>query len=163
MRELTFLKEKLAERRPKRWENIPDIELYMDQVINYMKRQGIGLDSDEALTPAMVNNYMKKDILPRAKKKKYDRKHIAYLTSICLVKQIFPIADTGVFLKKQTGKQTIEKFYEKYCDMLDESLKVVSDEIRDDMTEDEALDLILKLTVSSYTQKLVCNSLLQKL
>jgi hypothetical protein len=47
--------------------------------------------------------------------------------------------------------------------MLDESLKVVSDEIRDDMTEDEALDLILKLTVSSYTQKLVCNSLLQKL
>ena len=142
-------------------ENIPDIDLYMDQVVNYMKRQHIGLGAEEALTPAMINNYMKKDLLPRAIKKKYDRNHIAHLTSICLLKQILPVVETGRLLKKQTEKQTIEQFYEKYCGLLDESLLALSADIGEEMNEDEILDLILRLAVSSYTQKLVCSSLLR--
>jgi len=169
MRELIDLKEKLSQERPNKWENIPDIDLYMDQVINYMKRQHIGLGEhagaggEEVLTSAMVNNYIKKDLLPRAKGKKYGRAHIAYLTSICLIKQILPVAETGFFLKKQTEKQSIEKFYEKYCTVLDESLRDISEEIRDDMNEDDIIDLILKLAVSSYTQKLVCGQLLRSI
>ena len=163
MGKLNELKEKLAHERPNKWENIPDIDLYMDQVINYMKRQNIGLDEEETLTPAMVNNYMKKDLLPRAKGKKYGRNHIAYLTSICLLKQILPVAETGFFLKKQTEKQTIEKFYEKYCSLLDDSLRSLSEDLNEDLTEDSALDLILRLAVSSYTQKFVCSSLLKSI
>ncbi|MCL1808865.1 MAG: DUF1836 domain-containing protein [Clostridiales bacterium] len=160
MGKLIELKEKLAHERPNKWENIPDIDLYMDQVLNYMKRQHIGLGSEEALTSSMVNNYMKKDLLPRARGKKYSRAHIAYLTSICLLKQILPVAETGFFLGKQTEKQSIEQFYEKYCGLLDESLNRLSEEIVEDMDEDAVLDLILKLAVSSYTQKLVCGRLL---
>ena len=161
MRELVELKAKLAQERPNKWENIPDIDLYMDQVTNYLKRQHIGLGSEDALTSAMINNYMKKDILPRAKGKRYGRGHIAYLTAICLIKQILPVAETGFFLKKQTEKQGIEKFYEKFCAELDESLRDVSEEIAEDMGEDDILDLILKLAVSSYTHKLVCSKLLK--
>ena len=160
---MTALKEKLIHGRPNKWENIPDIDLYMDQVVNYMKRQHIGLGEEEALTPAMINNYMKMELLPRAVKKRYNRDHIVYLTSICMIKQILPIKETGVFLKKQTEKQSIEKFYEKYCALLDESLMMLSKDIGEDMNEDEVLDLILKLAVSSYMQKLVCGSLLSSL
>jgi len=160
MVKMTALKNKLAHERPNKWENMPDIDLYMDQVVNYMKRQHIGFGEEEGLTPAMINNYMKKDLLPRAKKKKYDRSHIAYLTSICLIKQVLPVAETGLFLKKLTEKQTIEKFYEKYCSLLDESLNGLAEKVNEDMTEDEIIDMILKLAVSSYTHKLVCGSLL---
>lgn len=163
MEKLNELKEKLVARRPSKWENIPDIDLYMDQVLTYMKRQNIEIDGRDTLTSAMVNNYIKKDLLPRAKGKKYGRNHIAYLTSICLIKQILPIAETGFFLKKQTAQQTIDQFYEKYYTMLDESLGALSENIRDDMNEDEILDLTLKLAVSSYTQKLVCSSLLKSI
>ena len=59
---------RLEHSRPENWDKIPDIDLYMDQIIGYMKRQHIGLefDGDESLTPAMINNYMKSDLLPRA-------------------------------------------------------------------------------------------------
>jgi len=160
MVKITALKEKLASERPNKWENIPDIDLYMDQVVNYMKRQHIGLKGEEELTSAMINNYMKKDLLPRAKKKKYDREHIVYLTAICLLKQVLPVTETGILLKKLTEKRSIEKFYEKYCTLLDESLKGLSAGISEDMSEDEVLELILKLAVSSYTQKLACAGLL---
>jgi len=161
MQGLGELKEKLARERPDKWENIPDIELYMDQVINYMKRQHIGMRAGEGLTSAMVNNYIKKDLLPRARKKRYERRHIAYLTLIGLMKQVLPVAETGALLKKYAEKRDIEKIYGKYRDMLDDSLLAASLEISDDMSEDEVLDLILKFAVSSYTDKLVCDSLLR--
>ncbi|MBF1332199.1 MAG: DUF1836 domain-containing protein, partial [Mogibacterium diversum] len=69
---------RLENSRPESWDKIPDIDLYMDQVIGYMKRQHIGLEceGEETLTPAMINNYMKSSLLPRAHGKKYDREHI---------------------------------------------------------------------------------------
>ena len=74
---------RLENSRPESWDKIPDIDLYMDQVIGYMKRQHIGLEceGEETLTPAMINNYMKSSLLPRAHGKKYDREHIGYLTA----------------------------------------------------------------------------------
>ena len=46
MRELDEFKDKLRHARPEQWDLIPDIELYMDQVISYMTRQHIGLELD---------------------------------------------------------------------------------------------------------------------
>ena len=64
------IKKVLEEKRPNKWDDIPDIDLYMDQVLSYMPRQHAGLELDENLTAAMVNNYIKKGLLPRAKGEK---------------------------------------------------------------------------------------------
>ena len=58
-------KELFAKERPENWNDIPDIDLYMDQVIGYMKRQHIGFSVSEHLTPAMVNNYVKQKVMPK--------------------------------------------------------------------------------------------------
>ena len=58
------------EKRPEPWDAIPDIDLYMDQVLNYMQRQHLGLKIDEKLTSSMVNNYTKQGVMPKAKGKK---------------------------------------------------------------------------------------------
>ena len=66
MEELMDLKERMERERPAQWHELPDIALYMDQIISYMPRQLIHFDDSEALTSAMVNNYIKDGLVPRA-------------------------------------------------------------------------------------------------
>ncbi len=160
------LKKILEEKRPNKWENIPDIELYMDQVLSYMGRQHVGFELDESLTSAMVNNYIKKDLLPRAKGKSYNREHIAYLTAICLLKQVLSITDVGELLKlhipeREEGK--IQAFYENYIKTMDEEFQKISTVIDQDASQQQLADLALRLAVSSYGQKLACQQILEKL
>ena len=69
--DLEELRERLRHDRPVPWEQMPDFGLYMDQVLNYMERQVIRFGSGETLTAAMVNNYTKSGLVPRADGKKY--------------------------------------------------------------------------------------------
>ncbi|MCQ4637827.1 DUF1836 domain-containing protein [Anaerovorax odorimutans] len=157
------IKKILEEKRPNKWEDIPDIDLYMDQVLNYMPRQHAGLELDENLTAAMVNNYIKKGLLPRAVGKKYNRTHIAYLTAICLLKQVLSVNDTGELLKAKIQDQEIRDFYESYMEVMDEEFKKVSAELQE--TEDKAdlSEMALRLAISSYAQKLACEQMLKAL
>lgn len=68
---------RLAQERPDRWESLPDIPLYMDQVVSYLARQLISFGEGDSLTPAMINNYIKDGLLARANGKKYDQEHLA--------------------------------------------------------------------------------------
>lgn len=163
---MEMIKKMLEEKRPNSWEDIPDIDLYMDQVINYMTRQHVGLELDESLTSAMVNNYMKKDLLPRAKGKKYNRVHIAYLTAICLLKQVLSVADAGDLLKQQIQEreeEQVQSFYEKYVSMMEEEFCGISSAIDENGDREQLADLALRLAVSSYGQKLACQQILKKL
>ncbi|QAT42184.1 DUF1836 domain-containing protein [Aminipila luticellarii] len=163
MEELKELKRILQEQRPNNWEDIPDIDLYMDQVLNYMVRQHIGLESGETLTSAMVNNYIKKELLPRAKGKRYERQHIAYLTAICLFKQILSVDSTKELLKSQLADSDIKSFYEKYCVKLDQEYTGVAEKIDEKMTKQDISELVLELAISSYAQKIACERLLELL
>ena len=73
MKELIELIEKLSSERPANWDSLPDIELYRDQVLNYMKRQHSLQPEDAQLTGAMINNYIKSGLLPRANGKNMQR------------------------------------------------------------------------------------------
>ena len=63
MEELAELKQELARQRPDDWDGLPDIPLYMDQVVSYLSRQIPDFGDGDALTPAMINTYIK-DGLP---------------------------------------------------------------------------------------------------
>lgn len=160
------IKQILEERRPGTWEEIPDIDLYMDQVLSYMPRQHAGLELGENLTSAMINNYIKKDLLPRAKGKKYDRQHIAYLTAICLLKQVISVSDAGALLNAQIEEREetrVREFYEKYTKMLDEEFREVSGELKEKADRQQFLDMALRLAVASYARKLACEQILKEL
>ena len=76
---LQDLKDRMEQERPACWGDLPDIDLYMDQLISYMPRQLIRFDDRNALTSAMVNNYIKDGLVPRAKGKRYGPIHLGYL------------------------------------------------------------------------------------
>ena len=66
-------------------EDIPNIELYMDQVTTFMEhnlKSSLRNPEDKILTKTMINNYAKNDLLPPPVKKKYSREHIIMLIFI---------------------------------------------------------------------------------
>lgn len=156
------LKEYMKTERPENWESIPDIDLYMDQVINYMERQHIGLaaSDDENLTAAMINNYIKKNLLPRAKGKKYGREHIVYLTAICLLKQILSIDEIGEMMSAEMDERNVMEFYDHYLWVLDTELVKAADALPDTKSEKELMDIAMEYAVSAYANKFACKRIL---
>ncbi|NTV79244.1 MAG: DUF1836 domain-containing protein [Clostridiales bacterium] len=84
-------------------EDIPNIDLYMDQVTTFMdkklKNTSRNPGEDKVLTKTMINNYAKNDLLPPPIKKKYSKDHVLELIFIYYFKGILSISDIQVLLK----------------------------------------------------------------
>ncbi len=86
-------------------EDIPTIELYMDQITTFMDKQLSGNkrhEEDKILTKTMINNYSKNDLLPPSDKKKYSKDHIILLIYIYYMKNFLSISDIEQLLKPMT-------------------------------------------------------------
>ena len=71
-----------------KWTELPEIDLYMDQVITYIneKLKDTYFYDEKFITKAMINNYVKDGVLPRPNQKKYGREPLSRLIMICLLK-----------------------------------------------------------------------------
>lgn len=161
MQELQTLKQSLDHDRPVPWDLLPDIGLYRDQLLSYMPRQQVIPSQAEALTGAMVNNYIKAGVLPRADGKKYSRTHLSLLTAICALKQVLSVSELQA-LFTQLGLATPDphQIYDMYCSMLDEACHHAAQSLPEVQDQQVLAHLALQLAVSSYVQKLVCTQLL---
>lgn len=160
MEELLELKKGLETERPARWEELPDISLYMDQVVGYMPRQLIRCGEEDRLTPAMVNNYIKDGLLPRAEGKRYNRDHLAYLTAICALKQVLSVKDAGLLASPGEGEQ-VRDAYERFRAGLDQALNGTAQGL--ETGEEELSRLALTLALRSYADKLACQRVIELL
>ncbi len=116
-----------------RWEELPDIELYMDQVITLIERYLaplVGQNSSKIITAAMINNYVKLNIMPKPVKKRYERVHLAHLIVITIMKQILLIPDVkeGIFL--QSKLCTIPEAYNIFCEEQERALRTIADQYK---------------------------------
>jgi hypothetical protein len=154
------LKEKLLTARPSEWNSLPDLSLYMDQVISYMPRQLISFGNEPLLTPAMVNNYIKDGLLPRAEGKKYTRIHLASLTAICALKQVLSVREIRQLLDNCVEIGLIEEQYEWFRSIIDQELTETAESIPDDLSEADIAATATVLAIRSYANKLACERLL---
>ena len=106
---------------------IPNIDLYMDQVTTFMEEQlkrTKRYEEDKILTKTMINNYAKNNLLPPPVKKKYSKKHVLVMIFIYYFKNILSIKDIESVLTPITEK-TFDKeesldmtsVYEEICQM----------------------------------------------
>lgn len=97
-------------------EDIPNIDLYMDQVTTFMESRLKSATrhpgEDKILTKTMINNYAKNDLIPPPKKKKYSKEHVLLLIFIYYYKGILSINDIQELLKPITEQffDTKEEF-----------------------------------------------------
>lgn len=104
------------------WNDLPDIELYMDQVTALINKH-LGrikrAENKETLTAAMINNYVKLGFLPPPVKKKYSREHIAQLLVICTMKPVMSIPDTSDIISSLLRFMTVRELFETFREMYD--------------------------------------------
>ena len=77
-------------------DDIPEIELYMDQITTFMDehlKSSKRFEDDKILTKTMINNYTKNDLLPPSNKKKYSKEHMILLIFIYYFKNFLSISD----------------------------------------------------------------------
>ena len=103
------------------WDSIPDIGLYMVQVIEIMKQYLSYLPSDvkeeQYITAATVNNYVRMKVMPAPEKKRYYRKHIAYLIIIMSLKHNMSIGLINKILPITADDETVKATYVKFVEM----------------------------------------------
>ena len=143
----TAVSRQLMEHRLPAWDELPDFELYMDQVLSLCSRYLEGMPNPEGskLTASMINNYVKVKIVPAPQGKRYSRRHVAYLLLLCVLKPILPIAAIqqlftaaqnsgneeelyrifGYTVSNAKGKPTNSEFIAMIADKLEMGMEIV--------------------------------------
>lgn len=121
-------------------EEIPNIELYMDQVTTFMEanlKSSKRYDEDKILTKTMINNYAKNNLLPPPVKKKYSREHLLVLIFIYYFKNILSIKDIETLLKPITDKYfqsdsdfDLTSVYEEVFSLEKNQIKALQEDIK---------------------------------
>lgn len=96
-----------------RWDEMPDLELYMDQVITYLKRLLAPFQDsaqENLITPSIINNYVKAGFVPRPQRKKYARAHLASLTMACTLKRVLPIESVKRLIERGGAPLNAERY-----------------------------------------------------
>ena len=127
----------MAQQLP-RWHELPDLELYMDQVLALIARYLDGYPGfdDKPLTASMVNNYVKHGVMPPPVKKKYTRTHLAHLVMICSLKPVMPIAVISRLITDGLSAPDRDTFYDSFCDLFEETARQSARYVLDQQTAD---------------------------
>lgn len=168
--------------------DIPNIDLYMDQVTTFMdaqlastKRHG----DDKILTKTMINNYAKNNLLPPPVKKKYTKEHVLVLIFIYYFKNILSIKDIETVMQPLTskyfdssGELDMTRLYEEVCAMeksqieplkeeIEAAYKRAGDSFEDTDTENKdylkLFSFICSLSFDVYVKKLLIEKIIDEL
>ena len=151
MNDMTALLERLRTERPVAWDQLPDFALYMDQVLSYMDRQVLSFAEEDALTAAMVNNYTKGGLVPRAEGKKYTRDHLAYLTVICILKRVMSAKDMDLLIREELENgRTVREGYTDFCASLAQAMDLTANRIEERPDNDTLADAAIHFALLSY-------------
>ena len=115
----------IARYRPVPWDQIPDLGLYMDQVITFITRAYEPLYGDSTkryLSAPMINNYVKNKLIPRPSGKKYSRLQISLLIMIVALKQVCMMEDIRVMLQAESEEE-VHALYDRFCARQTQSLQ----------------------------------------
>lgn len=168
--------------------DIPNIDLYMDQVTTFMDKQMASskrYEEDKVLTKTMINNYAKNNLLPSPEKKKYTKEHLLVLTFIYYFKSFLSIKDIEMLLRPVTdryfhtdSKLNLTHIYDEVCsfgkdriDTLKEELKTMyasssetfSEENEQDREFLQLFSFICTLSFDVYVKKQIIEKLIDSL
>lgn len=114
-----------------RWKELPNINLYLDQVVNLINSCLTPLifntndydnEDSQVLTKTMINNYVKNNLIEPPVKKQYSKSQIAKLFVICVLKQVYSMQDIKVLIDIALSSSHIESAYDRYCKFFEQAL-----------------------------------------
>jgi hypothetical protein len=148
------------------WDELPTIDLYMEQVVALLTQYLNFLPNEDkkytVVTVSAINNYVRMKIMPAPNKKKYSRKHIAYLIMICTLKQSLNISYIQKIIPTGLSENEVRTIYNNYVQQhraaslfFVEQMKIALDVHRDaEPDNNKAIEnlVITSAIVSGYTK-----------
>lgn len=105
-----------------RWAELPDLELYLDQVLGLLEKHLSPLfpyAEGQVMTSSMVNNYVKQRLVPPPVKKRYTRRHVSLLLMIGILKPAFALPQIKALLDGAEKGEAPEAFHDRFCMLLE--------------------------------------------
>lgn len=112
-----------------RWEELPNLSLYLDQVVELTTEalaEIMPSHEKKVLTSSMLNNYVKQSLMPAPIKKRYSKQHIAFLIVITLMKQTSSLSEIETTLNLALKETSLKEFYNEFVHQQEQSLAFVS-------------------------------------
>ena len=115
-----------------RWNELPNVELYMDQIVTFINtslEQAFKLNYIEKkkdnpiLTKTMINNYVKNNLIESPIKKKYSKSQCAKLFAICILKQVYSMNEISNLINIALSDSEISYAYDSFCSKFEQTLK----------------------------------------
>lgn len=146
----------LRDFRLPRYEELPDVGLYLEQTAKYISEFLSPLE-EGSLTPSMVSNYVKKGLIRNPVKKQYGREQIAYLFFIALTKNVLSLDGLINFIALQKRTYSLQKAYDYFCEQFENTLLFTA-EVKDtlDIAGEDTTDekRLLFSCIVAVTQKI---------
>ena len=155
------------------WEELPDLELYMDQVVSlvirYVNLQPHSALKDSILTASAVNNYVRLKLIPPPVKKRYSRIHLAYLIVICCLKGSMSLSSIQQMFPMNLSEEEVQQIYTNFVHRYRtaylrcvEQLGQLSEPVLDPGNQEtsQVESLVLTTAVAATLYKLVTDKLL---
>ena len=139
-----------------RYSEIPYTGLYLEQTAKYLAEHLAPLGGC-ALTPSMISNYVKKDLIDNPVRKLYGRDQIVYLIFIAIAKNVMSLDGLINFIALQKRTYSLQRAYDYFCDQF-ENILFFTVELSDTMaiTGEDSTDekRLLFTCIVAVTQKL---------
>lgn len=149
---------------PVPWDRLPELELYMDQIVTFLNRQlePFSAGEERLLTPSMVNNYVKDGVLPRPEKKKYNRDHIAMLMMICFLKSVLSLPEINEMLQGLTNNREIFEQYPLFSNAHGQAMKEIAARMKKapDENNEDLYKLALQLALEANARQIAAAHIL---
>ena len=150
------------------WNELPDLELYMDQVISFISKYFDAPSSEKIITPSMVNNYVKLGTIPAPVRKKYSKEHLAYLFMVCTLKQTLDMATIQKIIPVGLDARQIEYIYNSFVKNQSKAYGYVTENVlnvalpifeNEGENQDRLNDLLLQVASAANIFKLLTEKL----
>ena len=160
---MSEMKERLLAFRCPRWDELPDVELYVDQMVSYIERHLSVLDVGEEghfITASMINNYVKMKLIPAPVKKRYGVRQLARLMVVCSLKRDFSISELSVMMKFELAKFENRVIYNLFCDEMERTIRHVFLGEAIDPPGPSSEEAILRAVMTAFANKLYAHCII---
>ena len=107
-----------------RYRELPDVGLYLEQVVKYINSV-LGKLGCQEITPSMVSNYVKKGYIANPVKKQYYAEQIAYLIFLAVAKNVLSMDNIDILFEMQRRTYDTDVAYDYFCQELENILQYI--------------------------------------
>lgn len=165
-KKLKNFEDEITQTQIPKWDSLPDIELYMDQVIVLLNQYLKGVVSAQ-ITQSMINNYVKQKAVPAPVKKRYSKIHLCYLIIFCTLKQSLSIATIQKIIPVDLKEDEVKKIYSSFLENRQKSaeytIKHVNEISKTLASEQDSVysaNMVMRLSAVCGTFKSITESIL---